>query len=130
MLLSNARAGARSGALIGGFFAAAALGVGAIRALILRLAGTELRVGLNDIRVLAFYVGALVLAGALVGAVHSSLRNRAGTAVAFAVAGALVMNGIAVVLDWQSYDWVIGLAMGFFGALLGLAAGYGMAKAR
>lgn len=95
-----------------------------------RLSGKSVHVGLDDIRLLAFYVGALLLAGAFVGAVHTSLRSRVGTAIALAAAGALVMNGIAVVMEPRSYDWVVGLAMAFLGSLFGLAAGYGMTKGR
>jgi hypothetical protein len=126
-VMSDAMDGARAGATIGAFFAGMAIAVGAARAAVLAISGVTVRFGWDHARMLAFYAGAFVAAGALVGAVHATLRNRTATVVAFAAAGALVMNAIAIFLDWQSYDWIMAVAMSVFGAIFGLAAGYGLA---
>ena len=112
----------------GGFAAALILiSLGLVKFLILRHRGAPLKdVSSEDVRVLVFYIGAFVLAGAFVGALRPVLISRRKTYGVFAGAGAIAMNSLALSDGIARMDLFSVLLFSVLGALLGLAAAFGV----
>lgn len=119
-----------TGAAWGAALAGLCLLVGLARGLLVLLAGGSLAVlTAADVRLVEFYVGGFVAAGAFVGALRPLLRRKAAIYAALAGAGAMVMNTIAVAdQGWSRMDRGDWLAMTACGALFGVAAAYGYLK--
>jgi hypothetical protein len=115
------------GASVGGAVACFAIGVGLLRAGFAVLRGTNVSFELDDVRMLATYVGGFVVAGMTVSAVWPALRRKRSRQAALALAGMIVaaavvigMEGLAV---WTVPDWIIVLVLGpMFG--LAFASGF------
>ena len=75
---------------------------------------------------LLFYVAGLVLAGAFVGALRPVLHSRLKTYSVFAVAGAIVMNVLSLSRGISNVDGFLIVVLSIGGAIVGLAAGFGM----
>ncbi len=123
---------AASGALVGAAFAGFCLLVGLGRIVFVLLSGRTMEaVSWDDARLLAFYVGGFVLAGAVVGVLRPLLRSGAAMFGAMALGGAIVTNTIAIaekgLYSMSRVDWI---AMTIMGALFGCAAAYGFVRAK
>ena len=127
-LTDHARS-AIEGALLGLGFAAVALLVGVIRALVVILGGARVSGGLSseDRRLLVFYVGGFTAAGFLIGAVWPLLPGKLGRYVAFAFGG-IVMVFAIVAGDkggLAALDRTEAVVKTSLGIIFGLAAAYG-----
>jgi hypothetical protein len=118
--------GALLGALIGLAVAGAALAVGLARLGLALLGGRSAVLGARDAATLAAYVGALVAAGALVGAVNAAWQHRAATGAACVAGGVFAMNAIARL--GGPYDRSAALWMSLIGAAFGVALAFGLTK--
>jgi peptidoglycan/LPS O-acetylase OafA/YrhL len=120
------------GSAVGGVAALLALGVGLSRAGVSLLSGgpgTPLTA--DDTRMLAFYVGGFVIAGALVGALRPDHGRRARGYAVFCLGGAVVMLAICVA-DRGSPAALHGFDVAmvtFLGPLLGAAFAHGWFRA-
>jgi hypothetical protein len=129
-MLDNAMPPTRGKSVIlgafGGFVAALILiSLGMVKFLILRHRGAPLRdLSSEDVRVLLFYVGALILAGAFVGAFRPILSSRRKMYGAFAGAGAIVMNSLALSDGIASMDLFSVVLFSVLGAIVGLATAF------
>jgi hypothetical protein len=65
----------------------------------------------DDGRMLGFYIGGFVVAGAVVGVLRPALRTKEGIYAAMVLGGAIVMNAIAIANDgWSAMtrgDWIL-----------------------
>ena len=115
------------GTVAGVAVAAPCLVVGLIRAGVYFLSGGHVAAfSPGDVRLVAFYIGGFMLAGALIAAAWPAFRGRTGEYVAFALGGCIV--GVAIIFAEpgvraaRASDWVIGVVVG---AGLGCAFAYG-----
>jgi len=115
-----------------GFAAALVLiGIGLVRFLILRHRGAPLKdISGEDMRVLLFYIGGLLLAGAFVGGLRPLLHSRRRTYGVFAGAGAIAMNFLALSDGVARMDVFGFVLFSVLGAILGLAVAFGVQLAR
>jgi hypothetical protein len=113
---------------LGGFAAALIIiGFGLVKFLILRHQGAPLKaISFDDVRVLLFYVGGFVLAGAFVGALRPVLGSGRKTYSVFAGAGAIAMNFLALSDGLARMDWFSVVMFSVLGAILGLAVAFGV----
>jgi hypothetical protein len=123
--------GALEGAGVGFVFAALLIGVGVLRALIVKASGRHLApLTAQDARLLAFYVGGFVVAGSLIGTAAPFFPGRFGTYARFVFGGMVLVLAI-VIGDQQNLgaldgiEWII---VPVLGTVFGLAAAYGWLK--
>ena len=119
------------GAAAGAAFAAVCLLVGAGRLGLALLSGATIEaLTWADARLMIFYVGGFILAGAVVGALRPFLQSASAIYSAMALGGAIVMNAIAIADQGLAAmtlgDWT---AMTVIGAFFGCAAAYGFLRA-
>ena len=124
---TNTAWGALGGAVIAGF--ALVVGLGRIVLALLSGRPTEAVSG-ADVRLLAFYVGGFVLAGALVGMLRTFVTSTVGMFGAMALGGVVVMCTIAVADEGLAAmtrgDWIM---MTVLGIIFGCAGAYGFTRA-
>lgn len=102
------------------------LAVGAIRAVILILAGHTLApLSTKDERMLAFYIGAFAFGGALVGLARPYMTSNRRTYVVYSIAGAAAAIVLTMGFDDRA-AWPLWAA----GAALGCAMAHGVIRAR
>jgi hypothetical protein len=123
VLPRNALLGAAIGAAAGGVL----LLIGAGRAVLVLLGGGRLApLVASEARLMTAYVGAFALGGALMGAARPFLNSRLAVYAMLALAGAVVMNIIAIgdngLAAHDTVDWVV---MSLVGAIFGLAGARG-----
>ena len=126
-VVTNTAWGALGGAVIAGF----ALVVGVGRMVFALLSGRTMEaVSRSGVRLLAFYVGGFVLAGALVGMLRTFVTGTVGMFGAMALGGVVVTCTIAVAdqgLDAMTRgDWI---GMTVLGIIFGCAGAYGLTRA-
>ena len=115
----------------GAALAALCLAVGALRILVVLLFGRHFSpLHAHDIRVLAFYVGSFIVAGAIFGLLQPLWKGRLGITVGCMLAGVVAVVGIGIgdsggIGQLDAVDWVMLPALGM---LFGGAMAYGLLK--